>query len=836
MSTLKNRYSLASVAGGSSLDVPRTSTTLSRGATTSRPMIRTFRKSSILERRVSLIQSKEALNENLLDFNQQVLSPRISLNSLKSLQRTLSSRNPTVTSPSLAPAPDVVIRKEQGSVFIGALQALESRLLSPMAGSSALTGEKNTSDLVPPAPLPPAILYQNQPQIDYTTLFPSDVGVDTGCTIFRIEMLLPVPLDPQRHGSFCVADAYIVLISTPKDTDKPESELTHQVYTWIGVDAETDKRFCCAMYAVALRNVVGSTERILRQCQGEESNDFLEQFSGKIELLDHSFATETGLYMPEERRYPTKLYRVDGKSQLPLFLVELKRETLDPRNVYILDAGREIYQWNGKDSSLQSKSKARMIASRINKEERVGKAEYVEQEQGQENERFCEILDSLDVSVDEDEPRADHLQFVDLYRVFPKIAPELESHIVATGKLKKSLLVTDGIYILDVGTEISLWVGKEAWSELRAISTELFTTSKVPYSNFKLTTQKEMEDLVRSMYKCPVQVKLVEYGMEPFALLAHLENSYILHHGSRSEFLGRQKPKVAAQPSLYQIRTDERFETTRTMQVDFDSPLISRDCFFFFDQALENHLLWRGENFDLSLLELAVEAVIKITQCALFRADSVSESLHSNVIKEANEEEEEEDIPTTLPENVQFASGLDSPALATFYGNLDSNIPFLSIPDSMPKLFTCSCASGYFRVERLAHYSQSHLQPDTCVLIDPGSDQSLFVWMGRDASDVVKKLGMQCAHIWLQNCQDGRYFGPSLKAQHEFVIIETMVSQPMARGDGGSKLQVVNQGYEPAIFKAFFQGWDEKRFQVVEPGNLFSREHGTLATPMLFHS
>ncbi|KAJ3360582.1 hypothetical protein HDU91_004517 [Kappamyces sp. JEL0680] len=324
---------------------------------------------------------QEALNENLLDFNQQVLSPRISLNSLKSLQRTLSSRNPTVTSPSLAPAPDVVIRKEQGSVFIGALQALESRLLSPMAGSSALTGEKNASDLVPPAPLPPAILYQNQPQIDYTTLFPSDVGVDTGCTIFRIEMLLPVPLDPQRHGSFCVADAYIVLISTPKDTNKPESELTHQVYTWIGVDAETDKRFCCAMYAVALRNVVGSTERILRQCQGEESNDFLEQFSGKIELLDHSFATETGLYMPEERRYPTKLYRVDGKSQLPLFLVivELKRETLDPRNVYILDAGREIYQWNGKDSSLQSKSKARMIASRINKEERVGKAEYVEQ-------------------------------------------------------------------------------------------------------------------------------------------------------------------------------------------------------------------------------------------------------------------------------------------------------------------------------------------------------------------------------------------------------------------------------------------------------------------------
>jgi len=44
-----------------------------------------------------------------------------------------------------------------------------------------------------------------------------------------------------------------------------------------------------------------------------------------------------------------------------------------------------------------------------------------------------------------------------------------------------------------------------------------------------LTTQKEMEELVKRMYKCPLKVKLVDYGMEPFALLAHLENSYTLH-------------------------------------------------------------------------------------------------------------------------------------------------------------------------------------------------------------------------------------------------------------------------------------------------------------------
>ena len=97
-------------------------------------------------------------------------------------------------------------------------------------------------------------------------------------------------------------------------------------------------------------------------------------------------------------------------------------------------------------------------------------------EQGDELERFWELLDSSG-DLDENEPQAGHLQFVDLYRVFPKLAPDLDSHIVGSRKLRKNLLVTDGIYILDVGTEISLWVGKGAWPMIRSISTDLFTAS-----------------------------------------------------------------------------------------------------------------------------------------------------------------------------------------------------------------------------------------------------------------------------------------------------------------------------------------------------------------------
>ncbi len=249
---------------------------------------------------------KYELEEN---FGQLALkSARLSMQSLhRSLTQKLSVHHSAV---SLVIGPETLIRKEQGSVFIGALQALEARLLLPPLPSQ-----------IPMAPTPPAVLYDPSPGIDYSSLFPVDMGHHAGQMIFRIEMLVPVVLDAELYGSFCVADSYIVLISSPKNLESADGELKHQVYTWIGAEAETDKRFCCAMYAVALRNVVRSTERILRQSQGEEALEFCGLFDGKMELLDISHATETGLYMAEERRYPIKLYRIDDKSQIPFFLV-----------------------------------------------------------------------------------------------------------------------------------------------------------------------------------------------------------------------------------------------------------------------------------------------------------------------------------------------------------------------------------------------------------------------------------------------------------------------------------------------------------------------------------
>ena len=51
--------------------------------------------------------------------------------------------------------------------------------------------------------------------------------------------------------------------------------------------------------------------------------------------------------------------------------------SLDASNVFLLDAGPEIYIWYSGKSSLMSRSKARLIAEKINKQERKMRATII---------------------------------------------------------------------------------------------------------------------------------------------------------------------------------------------------------------------------------------------------------------------------------------------------------------------------------------------------------------------------------------------------------------------------------------------------------------------------
>lgn len=100
--------------------------------------------------------------------------------------------------------------------------------------------------------------------VDYSEIFDLELlSSEYGLFSWRIENLTPIMQDEPHI--FCPKDCYLVLHT---EEDKPA-----QIWSWIGKDAEMDKCFCCALFAVALRDSIKAECRIIRLEQGDEQDD-----------------------------------------------------------------------------------------------------------------------------------------------------------------------------------------------------------------------------------------------------------------------------------------------------------------------------------------------------------------------------------------------------------------------------------------------------------------------------------------------------------------------------------------------------------------------------------
>uniref|UniRef100_A0A452THK1 FLII actin remodeling protein n=1 Tax=Ursus maritimus TaxID=29073 RepID=A0A452THK1_URSMA len=219
-----------------------------------------------------------------------------------------------------------------------------------------------------------------KPRLDYSEFFTEDVGQLPGLTIWQIENFVPVLVEEAFHGKFYEADCYIVLKTFLDDS----GSLNWEIYYWIGGEATLDKKACSAIHAVNLRNYLGA------ECRTVPTPSPTQVFDNDISYIEGG--TASGFYTVEDTHYVTRMYRVYGKKNIKLEPVPLKGASLDPRFVFLLDQGLDIYVWRGTQATLSSTTKARLFAEKINKNERKGKAEITLLMQGQEPPEFWEAL------------------------------------------------------------------------------------------------------------------------------------------------------------------------------------------------------------------------------------------------------------------------------------------------------------------------------------------------------------------------------------------------------------------------------------------------------------
>ncbi|KAM9695202.1 protein flightless-1 homolog isoform 4-T4 [Trichechus inunguis] len=322
-----------------------------------------------------------------------------------------------------------------------------------------------------------------KPRLDYSEFFTEDVGQLPGLTIWQIENFVPVLVEEAFHGKFYEADCYIVLKTFLDDS----GSLNWEIYYWIGGDATLDKKACSAIHAVNLRNYLGAECRTVREEMGDESEEFLQVFDNDISYIEGG--TASGFYTVEDTHYVTRMYRVYGKKNIKLEPVPLKGASLDPRFVFLLDRGLDIYVWRGTQATLGSTTKARLFAEKMNKNERKGKAEITLLVQGQEPPEFWEMLGGEPSEIkrhvpDDFWPPSPKLYKVGLglgYLELPQInyrlsiehktRPRVE--LMPGMRLLQSLLDTRCVYILDCWSDVFIWLGRKSPRLVRAAALKL---------------------------------------------------------------------------------------------------------------------------------------------------------------------------------------------------------------------------------------------------------------------------------------------------------------------------------------------------------------------------
>lgn len=278
-----------------------------------------------------------------------------------------------------------------------------------------------------------------------------------------------VPVPPKAYGTFFEGDCYLILFISK--TARGMSEALHY---WIGKESSQDEQGAAAMYVTQLDDQLGGGPTQYRETQGYESPEFRSYF--KHGIMYKKGGVASGFKHVETNMYNIKrLLHVKGKKNVTGSEVDISWNSFNTGDVFLLDLGKIIVQWNAPKSNRTERLKALILAQDIRDRERGGRAEVgiVDGDREQDHPELMKIMVAIlgerqgELKEATPDAKADQLQKsnVRLYHVSDATG-SLMVQEVATRPLTQDLLKHEDCYILDQGgVTIFVWKGKEATKE-----------------------------------------------------------------------------------------------------------------------------------------------------------------------------------------------------------------------------------------------------------------------------------------------------------------------------------------------------------------------------------
>uniref|UniRef100_A0AAZ3PTQ5 HP domain-containing protein n=1 Tax=Oncorhynchus tshawytscha TaxID=74940 RepID=A0AAZ3PTQ5_ONCTS len=280
-----------------------------------------------------------------------------------------------------------------------------------------------------------------------------------------------VPVPDQAFGNFFEGDCYIVLYRSQGSSNSMD------VHYWIGNSSSQDEQGAAAILVTQLDEFLGGSPVQHREVQAAESSKFRSYFRNG--LIYKKGGVDSGFRHVESNVYKIlRLLHIKGRKHVTATEVEVSWSSFNSGDVFLLDMGKVIVQWNGPQSNRSEKLKAMLLAQDVRDRERGGRAQIGVVEGGDEEDSpelmkiMRAVLGQRSGKLKEAEPddtpdRHQQTANIRLYNVSDE-SGKLVVQEVAMQPLTQDLLHSTECYIVDQGgSSVLVWKGKEASIEER---------------------------------------------------------------------------------------------------------------------------------------------------------------------------------------------------------------------------------------------------------------------------------------------------------------------------------------------------------------------------------
>jgi gelsolin len=275
-----------------------------------------------------------------------------------------------------------------------------------------------------------------------------------------------VPWPRNQYGQFYDGDSFIVLHTW----QRPGSpKLNWDVYFWLGTFTTQDEAGTAAYKTVELDDKLGGAPVQHREVQGHESEGFLKLFNNQIRLL--SGGVDTGFRAVKAETYEPRLFHLKGKRKIRVTQVVLSAKSLNSGDVFVLDTGLILYQWNGSQSAPMEKNRGAELTRAIC-DERAGKPSISVLEEtmtGEDMDAFFGVLKGTKADVMSAEEGGDdsEVAVAATAKVLFQLSDETGQMVFSKveGAISRDAFRSEDVFIFDTGSQIFAWIGKGASKE-----------------------------------------------------------------------------------------------------------------------------------------------------------------------------------------------------------------------------------------------------------------------------------------------------------------------------------------------------------------------------------